>query len=296
MLGFLPAPIIGVIGLLLYLLNLIFWVIILFASAAVHYLMPTVNLRRKTYQLMQALPAHWIDGHNWIIRWTTQIDWQIEGLEGLSANNWYFLIANHQSWADIVILEKVFNRRIPTLKFFLKKALIWLPFAGQACWLLDFPFMERPNKSYLKKHPELKGKDSQAVRIACEKFKQSPTTIINFLEGTRWDTLKQKSQASTYSHLLRPKSTGLATALSALEGYVKYLIDVTIIYSDSENIAWDFLCGRIKKITVKIRVLPVPEPFLKNFIEDRNARAKFQQWINQIWHEKNQLIKLPSYE
>lgn len=247
---------------------------------------------------MQTLPVCWIDGQNKIMQWTTKIDWQIEGLEGLSTTGWYFLIANHQSWTDILILQKVFNRKIPLLKFFLKKPLIWLPFAGQACWLLDFPFMDRPSKSMLKKNPKLKGKDNQAVRVACEKFKQSPSTIINFLEGTRFSPAKHKNQHSPYTHLLKPKSTGLATALSVLEGYVKVVIDASIVYSDSNHIAWDFLCGRMQKITVKVRVLPIPEIFLKNFIEDRDARAKFQQWMNQVWQEKAHFLieQYASYE
>jgi len=48
---------------------------------------------------------------------------------------------------DILVLEKVFNRKVPMLKFFIKKELLWtLPVAGWAAWLLDFPFMERYHK------------------------------------------------------------------------------------------------------------------------------------------------------
>ena len=52
-------------------------------------------------------------------------------------------VSNHRSWVDILVLQAVFNRRIPFLKFFLKQQLIWVPFLGLAWWALDFPFMRR---------------------------------------------------------------------------------------------------------------------------------------------------------
>lgn len=291
MLKFLLSSFIGIIALILYAVNLAFWVTVLFAVAIVRWLVPVKSFRQKAYKLMQKLPACWIDGNGVVLKLTTRMDWQIEGLEGLSEESWYFLVANHQSWADILILQKVFNHKIPTLKFFLKKQLIWLPFAGQACWLLDFPFMERPSKNFLKKHPHAKGKDIETTRRACEKFKQSPGTIISFLEGTRFSKAKQQQQQSPYQYLLKPKSSGFATALSALEGYIQTLIDVTIVYPSPSAKAWDFFCGRIKTIVVKVRILPLPPKFLGNFSEDRHMRVEFQQWINGMWEEKDNFIK-----
>lgn len=291
MLEFLPASVVGVIALFLYAINLAFWVTVLFVVALVRVLMPGEKLRRKLYGLMQALPSYWIGGNGVVLRLTTRIEWKVEGLERLPKEGWYVLVANHQSWADILILQQVFNRKLPTLKFFLKKQLIWLPFAGQACWLLDFPFMERPDKRLLKRNPTMKGKDIEATRIACQKFKQSPSTVINFLEGTRFSLAKRQQQKSPYQYLLKPKSSGLATALCVLESYVHTLIDVTIVYPNPLITAWDFFCGRMKTIIVKIQVLPIPSKFLHHFIENRNVRAEFQQWINRLWEEKDTFIK-----
>lgn len=288
--AFLPSFFVGILSLVLYTLNLAFWVTVLFVTAFMWVSCPLKTWRIRFYRCMQSLPSYWIDGHDVILKLTTHIDWQIEGLENLYSHQWYFLVANHQSWADILVLEKVFNRKIPTLKFFLKKALIWLPFAGQACWLLDFPFMQRPNKKMLKKNPQMKGKDMTATRSACEKFKQHPTTIINFLEGTRFSLTKHQAQHSPYRYLLKPKSAGLAAALSVLGGCVTSFIDVTIVYPNAPVRAWDFFCGRMKKIVVKVRVLPLPSEFLHDFSNNRVLRGKFQQWINQLWQEKDDFI------
>ncbi len=55
--------------------------------------------------------------------------------------------SNHRSWVDILVLQSIFNRRIPFLKFFLKRQLIWVPLLGLAWWALDFPFMRRYSSS-----------------------------------------------------------------------------------------------------------------------------------------------------
>ena len=53
-------------------------------------------------------------------------------MDGLARQEWYLMTSNHQSWADILVLQKVTNRRVPSLKFFLKQELIWVPLLGLA--------------------------------------------------------------------------------------------------------------------------------------------------------------------
>jgi 1-acyl-sn-glycerol-3-phosphate acyltransferase len=79
----------------------------------------------------------------------------------------------------------VFNRRIPLLKFFIKKELIWVPLLGIAWWALDFPFMKRFSSDFLKAHPEMKGKDIEITRKACEKFKYTPVQRNEFCRGNK---------------------------------------------------------------------------------------------------------------
>jgi hypothetical protein len=52
------------------------------------------------------------------------------GLEGLNKKNWYLLISNHHSWADIVVLCVLFRKHIPMNKYFLKQQLAWVPLLG----------------------------------------------------------------------------------------------------------------------------------------------------------------------
>ncbi len=109
--------------------------------------------------------------------------------------NWYLLISNHHSWADIVVLCVLFRKHIPMNKYFLKQQLAWVPFIGLACWALDMPFMRRYSRSYLIRHPERRGKDVETTRRSCEKFRAHPTTIVNFVEGSRFTEEKSAKRA-----------------------------------------------------------------------------------------------------
>ena len=35
-----------------------------------------------------------------------------------SPSHWYFIICNHQSWSDIIILQKFFLEKVPFIRFF----------------------------------------------------------------------------------------------------------------------------------------------------------------------------------
>lgn len=214
----------------------------------------------------------------------------IEGLENLSRQEWYMLVANHQSWVDIVLLLRIFNGRIPYLKFFLKQSLIWVPLIGLVWWALEFPFMRRHTKEQIARDPSLQGKDIEQTRKSCEKFRHNPVTIINFLEGTRFTSAKYAQQKSIYRHLLMPKAGGLAFTLAAMNGQLHRLLDVTIHYPEGIPTYWDYACGRVKRIHIHIRQLPIPADLIGNYMEDTEFRARFQQWVNQLWRDKDELI------
>ena len=150
--------------------------------------------------------------------------------DGLSKANWYLVIVNHQTWVDVIALQTALNRRIPFLKFFVKQQLIWFPVLGIAFWAMDMPFMKRHSKAYLQEHPEQKGKDLEATKKSCERFHDTPTSVINFIEGTRFSEEKRIRRESPYKHLLPPRSGGMAVALSSMGSMFDAILDVTILY------------------------------------------------------------------
>jgi 1-acyl-sn-glycerol-3-phosphate acyltransferase len=185
----------------------------------------------------------------------------------------------------------VFSKKIPLLKFFLKKELLWsLPIAGLACKAVGFPFMERHSREDLRKKPELRNADIESAKKACIKFKEHPCTVMNFVEGTRFSSSKKERQDSPYQHLLKPKSGGVAVVLNEMHDSLKGIVNVTIGYSNPEFSFWDFVCGRVNKIVVRYQLLPVTEDLLGDFYKDRNYRSNLQSWLNQLWQEKDQQL------
>ena len=231
---------------------------------------------------------HWISINRAILGATQSIEWDVRGLAGLERRRSYLMVANHQSWVDILVLQLVFNRRIPFLKFFIKDVLKWVPFLGLAWWAMDMPFMKRYSRAYLEKHPEKRGQDLEATRRACEKFRRIPTTVINFVEGTRVSPEKQRARDSEFTHLMPPRAGGVAFVLDAMGDALHSLIDVTIVYPSGNQSFWDLCCGRLKQVLVDVRVLEI-EPWILagDYANDPEFRARFQAWLTALWHRKD---------
>ena len=293
MLRFLPAPVRGVIALMLYTLNTLGCFITMFPFILLKAILPLDRVRLFLTRVLMVLGMGWIHINSLILVMTQKIEWDVKGLSGLDPKTSYLVISNHRSWADILVLQHLFKHRIPFLKFFLKKELIWVPFLGVAWWALEFPFMKRYSREFIQKHPELRGKDIETTRTYCEKFKKSPISVINFLEGTRFDTSKRQKQKSPYQHLLLPKAGGAAIVLSAMGECLDQIIDVTIIYPENETAPafWEFLKGEIPKVAVRIRRLEIPEQFAgANYEQDPKFQEAFKHWVNALWQEKDKQI------
>jgi len=288
---FLPASVIGAIASLLMLLNILLWVPILLLVSFIKLLLPFKRVRLLIDPLLLRIAEAWIAGNSGWMRLTQPLDWEVSGIEDLSPRQWYLVVCNHQSWVDILVLQHVLNRRIPLLKFFLKKQLIWVPIMGLAWWALEFPFMRRHSEAYLQQHPGERGKDAATTRAACEKYALVPTSVMNFLEGTRCTPAKQKRQQSPYRHLLKPKAGGVTLALDAMGEKFGAVLDITLIYPDGTPNFWQFLQGRVPRVIVRARTLPVPSAHPSAGKSREVAlREACQQWVNQLWAEKDATI------
>jgi len=290
MLSFLPGQIKGIISLTLIVLQTLVVLVPFFSTAFLKLIIPLRAWRKICSSILVVLATVWVSLNTFILWLVNDIEWDIQGIENLKQKDWYLVIANHQSWADILVLQAVFLRRIPFLKFFLKKELIWVPFMGIAWWALDFPFMKRYSKEFLKKNPHLKGKDIEITKEACQKFKTIPVSVINFVEGTRFTVEKHGRQQSPFTHLLKPKAGGIAFVLGAMGEYLNSLINVTIVYPEGAQNFWAFLCGKVPKVKVNVAALPVTEEMIGDYFNDPDFRANFQAWVNDLWVEKDAAI------
>lgn len=259
--------------------------------AALLKLLPVPSLQRWLERRLPGIAERWIAVNSAMIDRFTRTRFEVEGLEGLRPDGHYLVLANHRSWVDIPVLQKVFNRRIPLLRFFLKRQLIWVPVLGLCWWALDFPFMQRATKSQLARRPELAGRDLAATRRACEKFRHIPASIMNFVEGTRFTPAKHAAQGGAFRHLLRPRAGGAAFVLGAMGDILDGVLDVTVHYDRPQPSLADLFANRIGVVRVRVVERPIPDGFAgADYDSDREFRRHFQAWLNQLWLEKDAVM------
>jgi 1-acyl-sn-glycerol-3-phosphate acyltransferase len=272
-------------------INTIIIASMLFPMAGIKLLMPAGRAKKAFSALLNEIGLCWIACNNINLSLTKKINWEVTGLEGVNPKDWYLVISNHQTWVDILVLQKIFYRKIPFLKFFLKKELIWVPIMGPAWWALEFPFMKRYSKEFLMKNPHLKGKDTEITIKACERFKDVPISVMNFVEGTRFTKAKHDKQKSPFMHLLRPKAGGISFVLFAMGKYINKIANVTIVYPEGPKTFMDFLCSRECDIRVHVEMLPITQDLIGDYENDPAYRESFQEWLNRLWIEKDELIE-----
>ncbi|UXI70285.1 acyltransferase [Tahibacter amnicola] len=263
--------------------------------ALVKFVIPLARWRVAVSGLLVRLAESWVGVNSRLVASLTGTVLHVEGLDDLRYGGWYLVLCNHQSWADIPVLQSIFHRRIPFLKFFLKQQLIWVPVLGLAWWALDFPFMRRYTRDVLQRRPELRGKDIEATRRACAKFRDLPVSVMNFVEGTRYTPAKHVALKSPYTHLLPPRAGGVAFVLQTMGELLQAVVDVTIVYPGGRPGIWDLLSGRVREVHVHVRKLPMPDGMLQGDYENDPAlRERFQTWINGLWAEKDARVSAMS--
>lgn len=274
-----------------YALSLTIAGVFVYPLGILKYLIPIKPWQRLLSDCLNTMPVFWTDMNTFVTRLFTRLDIEVIGAENLKKDDWYLMTANHCSWTDVLLLYRVFNHRLPVLKFFIKSQLVWMPVLGLGCKFIGYPFMKRYTKDQIAKKPELKGKDLETTKKMCEQFKSRPMTIVSFAEGTRYTKQKAKRQKTPYQHLLKPRAGGLAYTLMAMGDYLHQFVDVTICYDDPDMTFWDYISGRLKKVTIKVEVQPITQAMLGDYENDREYRVQFQAWLNQLWEKKDKTIE-----
>ena len=299
MLAFLPAPLIFLLSLPLFTVNLAIWGLLVTLCGMLKLLFPVPAMQHKLSAIAHWAYRHWSLHNRQLIELFNNVEWQLEGETQLSPQRWYLLISNHRSWLDIPVLSQFALERIPEPKFFLKEQLKWVPFIGSASWALDMPFMKRYSQAQIRKNPALKGQDIETTRRSCEKFRQQPTTIINFVEGTRFTATKQRLKNSPFRFLLPAKAGGIAFTLASMGSLFDAVLDVTLIYPDNpRHVLIAMLLGRLKRVVIHIDTLPLNgashqchnTQVIGDYFQDDAFRQQFQLWLNQRWVDKDQRI------
>lgn len=288
---FLPYPVRGAVVFLIYVIFTFIVFVIFLVFALFKFAIPIKSVRIACSRILDGLASYcWVFCVNQTHRIFGAVEWEIAGAETVHLDKWTLILSNHQSWVDILVLIHVFYRKLPPYKFFIKKELLWIPMMGLCFLALDFPVMKRYSKAFLEKNPHLKGKDLEATRKACEKYKEIPVTIMNFPEGTRFTREKHQKQLSPFRHLLRPKAGGTALVLYAMGDHLSHIIDVTIFYPGGAPGLWAYFCGKTRKIVVDVRSREMKAALVGNYFDDPDFKERFLKWLNGIWMEKDDLL------
>lgn len=265
----------------------------LFPTGLVKLLLPFRAVRRITDPLLVGIARNWARAFNRAMLASSGATVELHNSVPSDPKGRYVLISNHQCWADVMLLVQVLDReRLPFPRFFIKEVLRWLPVVGFACWVLDFPFMKRYTKEQIERNPSLRGKDLETAKRSCEVFRNTPATVVNYAEGTRSTAAKRAAQGSPYRLLLKPKAGGTAFTLQAMGDVLDGVLDMTVAYTGTpEPTFWDFVCGRIPHVYIKLRPLEVPEHLRGgDYRNEPEFRAAFKAWLEDIWKDKDEEV------
>lgn len=290
----LPAPVLGFLLLASITISTFLFGVPVFAVAVVKFAIPQKAWRHWWTLRLVVVAETWIRLNNLMISLALPTRFEFRGLDDprLKPDGRYLVSSNHQTWADVLVLQRILIDHIPFLRFFIKQELIWLPVLGFAWWALDMPFMKRYSAAKLKKRPELRGKDLETTRRACDHFRKGPISIMNFVEGTRFSPEKRDRHGSPHRHLLKPKAGGIAAVLDAFSGDLDTLVDVTVVYGKAGADFWDFLCGRIPRVIAEVDVVEIPVDLRRgNYADDEAYREKVQTWVRLLWERKDERVE-----
>ncbi len=289
-------PIIGILSTALVVSNLVINSIPLFVMTLLRVIVRLLGLKQiesRVARWMDIVIDSWVVINRFIFRTLgiTRVEVSWEGDTDLAKDRWYLVVSNHQSWTDIFILQTELYDALPPLKFFTKRQLLYIPVFGQAMWALDFPYVRRMSRAQIEANPDLLEVDRQAIRTACEKFRNHPTTALNFLEGTRFTREKYDAQDKPrYQHLLNPKTGGVTQVLAALSDRLDKLVDVTIDYPEGVPSFWEFMQGRCSRVTMHIHCVAIPGN-ITDLSDEENRRAAVGAWVDELWSAKDSRLE-----
>ena len=271
----------GILSFLCIVANLCFWLVPLVFLTLLKSIIPARRFQDLLSWLMVWIwtLAVWCDDP--ILFRIIGIRIEVEGLAEKYPEKFYLIIANHQSWNDILILQHLFNRKAPVLKFLVKRELLYLPIVGLICWAYDYPFLTRRS---IKGSESSQGRspwDSRRLEKALEKFSRYPASVVNLVEGTRFTREKASTHNSPYKHLLKPRAGGLATILGLLGNRISAILDVTIVYDCPHPSFWSFLRGKCSKVIVRVKE-QAPEKISR--VSDFDTLA---EWLKGVWEKKD---------
>lgn len=296
MLSFLPAPLIFIINMTMISIASCLLAFPLIFLALIRLILPFKVVLDLVDTLNQLAFRGFCAHNSLLMRITTKVKWDIKGVENVNVKGSCIIISNHLSWTDIVMICHIYRGRIPITKFFLKQSLIFIPIIGQACYAVGMPFLRRYSRAQILKNPKLKTKDLDSTRKACQSLLVYPSSLVNFVEGTRFTQAKAQAQKSPYQNLMPPKAASLAVALGMIGKNIDCILNTTILYpgqSGQGSIFYELLCGRLEKVIARVEVIDketIESKLVGDYMGDKQFKRSFTNELRALWQQKDEQI------
>ena len=98
----------GSLSTLLYFINTLFWFVPVLLLGVIKLLLPIRGGAPCATRCWMAAPGCWIGFNNLIQKTIIRTPFEVVGVDKGRRNEWYMVIANHQSWVDILVLQRDF--------------------------------------------------------------------------------------------------------------------------------------------------------------------------------------------
>lgn len=291
--GALMKHLIGILSLVYITLNLTFWLPPLLVIALLKLLIPIPLVKSLIYQLMLKMYGWAVWVNLFLFKMLLGIRFEISGFEALQKDENYLVMANHRSWADILILQSMLVEGAPIIKFIVKREILFLPLVGLVCWAYEYPLVRRKSMRSDNDTASKARSDLDTIRDGFSGNGQNTMSIVNFVEGTRFNLLKSRKTDSPHKHLLKPKAGGLSYILQSFGSQLDFLLDVTIVYGTEEPVFWNFLSGKCKRVVIEVRKIPIAD--LIEAIQGDSSPLDYQKvsvWLKNLWEEKDKKMDL----
>ena len=155
------------------------------------------------------------------------------------------------------------------------------------------PFLRRYSREKLLKDPKLRNADIESTKKACRRLAANPSSLINFVEGTRFTPVKAKLARSQYQNLMPPKAASVAIALGEIGKDIDYVFNTTLVYPHNRYPSKhfiDLLKGRLKDVYADIELVNVTPEISGDYLGDKAYKHQFTMHLRDVWQEKDQKI------
>lgn len=281
--------------------NLAFWIVPVTLLALFKLAVPVSKLKDLSYRTMVWIYGTAVRTNDFLLFKLMGNTLDFRGTDILEKDKNSLILSNHRSWADILILQSILNRRTPPIRFIVKRELIFMPIVGLICWAYEYPFVRRRSLKFGKGKDSKTKSDLNTIRSKIDKMSATNLSLINFVEGTRFNILKSERHASPFKHLLNPHVGGLFNILKNYWDRLDQVLNFTIVYQCQSPIFWNLLGGRCRRVILDLQKIEMKDILLRLRADEGDLNfMELSEWLRGLWLEKDlkidKIIGEPEFE